>query len=120
MHELSVAQNIIEIVQDNLNQEQKDLVKIVRVKVGKLTNILVDSLVFSFEALTRDTNLSGALLEVEQLPLTTQCQDCGHQDSQDDFIFQCSSCRSTNIKVVSGSELMVSEIELKDDNGESL
>jgi hydrogenase nickel incorporation protein HypA/HybF len=118
MHELSIAQNIIEIVQDNLSQSQKDLVKIVRVKVGKLTNILVDSLTFSFEALTKDTNLAGAVLEVEQLPLTTKCQDCGHQDSQEDFIFQCSACLSTDIKIISGSELMVSEIELKDEDGE--
>ena len=118
MHELSVAQNIIEIVQDNLSEEQKDLVKIIRVKIGKLTNILVDSLQFGFEALTRETNLDGAVLEIEQLPLTIKCLDCGNQDSQEDYIFQCSSCGSTNIQVVSGNELMVSEIELKDENGE--
>jgi hydrogenase nickel incorporation protein HypA/HybF len=118
MHELSIAQNIIEIVQENLGRDQKDLVKIVRVKVGKLTNILVESLEFSFEALTTDTNLAGAILEIEQLPLTTKCQDCGHLDSHEDFIFQCSACKSTQIKIVSGSELMVSEIELKDQDGE--
>jgi len=114
MHELSIAQNIISIVQENLNTEQRNAVKKVRVKVGKLTNILVDSLVFGFEALTKDTNLDGVTLEVENIPLTIQCQDCKETSTLDDYIFSCPGCHSTAITLVSGNELMVSEIELND------
>ncbi len=114
MHELSIAQNIIEIVQDHLPEDQKYSVKTVRVKIGKLTNILPDSLVFSFDALTRETNLNGASLEIEHLPLTIECGDCGLQSSGNEFIFACPECGSTSIKIVSGNELMVTEIELND------
>jgi hydrogenase nickel incorporation protein HypA/HybF len=114
MHELSIAQNIIEIVQDNLPEDQKYSVKAVRVKIGKLTNILTDSLIFGFDALTRETNLNGVRLEIEHLPLTIECSDCGTRSSGDDFFFACPECGSTSIKIVSGDELMVSEIELND------
>ena len=118
MHELSIAQNIISIVQEHLSEEQKFSVKYVRVKVGKLTNILTDSLIFGFDALTRETNLDGVVLEVEHIPLTIDCGDCGKSTSLDDYIFKCPHCQGTSISVVSGNELMVSEIEL-DDDGEN-
>jgi hydrogenase nickel incorporation protein HypA/HybF len=114
MHELSIAQSIISIVQENLNQEQQHSVKCVKVKIGKLSNILVDSLVFGFEALTKETNLDGVVLEVENIPLTIRCKDCETLTSLDDYIFSCPACDSTAITLVSGTELMVSEIELND------
>ena len=115
MHELSIAQNIISIVQEHLNEQQKFSVKTVRVKVGKLTNILTDSLIFGFDALTRETNLNGVVLEIEHIPLTVECTDCGKSTALDNYIFQCPNCRSSSISVVSGNELMVSEIELDDE-----
>lgn len=114
MHELSIAQNIIEIVNDNLNDHQKNIVKSVRVKVGKLTNILPDSLVFSFEALVKDTDLDGAVLEIEHLPIKIKCAECGAVSTSDDFLFSCEKCGGNQIKILSGNEFLVSEIELKD------
>ena len=115
MHELSIAQNIISIVQEHLSKEQLYSVKSVRVKVGKLTNILTDSLIFGFDALTRETNLDGVILEVEHIPLQIECGNCGKSTSLDGYIFQCPRCRSTSISVISGNELSVSEIELDDE-----
>lgn len=114
MHELSIAQNIIDIVQENLAPDQRQVVKTVRVKVGKLTNILVDSLMFGFEALAKETNLEGVTLEVEQLPLRIKCNDCGKETDLDDYAFSCPVCDSSAIKVISGQELLVQEIELND------
>jgi hydrogenase nickel incorporation protein HypA/HybF len=114
MHELSIAQNIIEIVQDHVPENKQKSVKIIRVKIGKLTNILTDSLQFGFEALTRETSLSSASLEIEELPLTIECRECGQKRSINDFIFSCPGCQSSDIQVVSGNELSVSEIELND------
>ena len=114
MHELSIAQNIIEIVNDNLNDHQKNIVKSVRVKVGKLTNILPDSLVFSFEALVKDTDLDGAVLEIEHLPIKIKCAECGAVSTSDDFQFSCEKCGGNQIKILSGNEFLVSEIELND------
>ena len=114
MHELSIAQNIIEIVNDNLNDHQKNIVKSVRVKVGKLTNILPDSLVFIFEALVKDTDLDGAVLEIEHLPIKIKCAECGAVSTSDDFLFSCEKCGGNQIKILSGNEFLVSEIELND------
>lgn len=114
MHELSIAQNIIEIVLENLADDQKQLVKVVRVKIGKLTNILPDSLLFSFEALTKETSLDGTKLEIEHLPLRIKCMDCGEITTSNEFIFSCQNCKGNRINIISGNEFLVSEIELND------
>lgn len=115
MHELSVAKNIIDIVQESLTPSQRQLVKTVRVKIGKLTNIFVDSLLFGFEALTKDTDLEGATLEIEQLPILVVCSDCGKESELNDFVFRCPVCQSSNLNIISGQELFVHEIELNDE-----
>ncbi|RQW01424.1 MAG: hydrogenase maturation nickel metallochaperone HypA [Calditrichaeota bacterium] len=114
MHELSIAQNIIDIVQEYVPAESKNSVKTIRVKIGKMSNIMVDSLLFGFEALTKETNLDGAQLEIEQLGLTIRCEECGKETIADDFVFKCPQCGSTSIRIVTGNELMVSEIEIDD------
>lgn len=114
MHELSIAKNIIDILNENLTTDQKCKVKTVRIKVGKLTNIMVDSLLFGFEALTRETDFEGVTLEVEPLPLRIKCENCGKETDLDDFAFSCPVCQGSAIQIISGQELIVKEIELND------
>lgn len=114
MHELSVAYEIIGIVNENLPEGNRRPVKSVKLKIGKLTNILPDSLTFCFEALIKDTPLNGAVLDIQHIPITLQCQQCHTVSEIDDFIFTCPSCGSADIKTVAGDELQVSEIEIMD------
>jgi hydrogenase nickel incorporation protein HypA/HybF len=114
MHELSIAQGIIDIVHENISKTKNPDVKIVRVKIGKLTNILVDTLIFGFEALIKDTDLDGTKLEIEHLPIVISCDQCGKKSSLDNISFFCPACDGPVIKIISGNELMVSEIEIND------
>lgn len=114
MHELSIAKNIIDILDENLTIDQRCKVKTVRIKVGKLTNIMVDSLLFGFEALTKETDFEGVILEIEQLPLRIKCKNCGKETELDDFAFSCPVCQGSDIQIISGQELIVKEIELND------
>ena len=120
MHELSIAYEINGIVDQYVKPEQKKLIKSVRVKIGKLQNILPDSLIFCFEALNSAGNYIGPKLEIEQISVAIQCKNCGSINEIDGFAFGCNGCGSTDIKVIRGNELYVTEIELYDDNQEVL
>ena len=113
MHELSIAHEICGIVLQHL-PDNCGAVKSVRVKVGKLSNVLVDSLQFCFEAITRDTPVEGAQLDVEEVPVTISCNHCGDVTNIENFIYSCGSCSSTDIKLKSGTEMQVVDIELND------
>jgi hydrogenase nickel incorporation protein HypA/HybF len=116
MHELSVAQEILGIVLQYVPEPKPDTVKSVKVSVGKLSNILKDSLTFCFEAITSDTPLKGTKLEVIELPVKIQCSGCSEVSEIDEPVFACPNCGDNKIKVISGTELKVDEIELFDEN----
>lgn len=113
MHELSIAQEIINIVKSSL-PENYSRVKSVKLKVGKLSGILIDSLEFCFESIVTQTELDGAKLEVEEIPITIKCIDCNAESILDEPIFQCPKCQSFNVQLVTGKELSISEIEIED------
>lgn len=116
MHELSVAQEILGIVYQYVPNPKPNTVKSVKVSVGRLSNILTDSLTFCFEAITSDTPLKGTRLEIIELPVKIQCSSCNEVSEIDEPVFACPNCGDNQIKIISGTELKVDEIELFDEN----
>jgi hydrogenase nickel incorporation protein HypA/HybF len=112
MHELSIAYEINEIVDQYVKAEQKKFIKSVRVRIGKLQNILPDSLSFCFEAINSSGDSIGPKLEIEPVPITVECNKCGSVNKIEGLAFNCIDCGNTDIKVITGNELSVVEIEL--------
>jgi hydrogenase nickel incorporation protein HypA/HybF len=114
MHELSIAHSIVGIVQDNVPAQEQEKVTRVRVRVGRSSGVVPDSLVFAFEALVSGTPLSGALLVIEEIPFSLHCRTC-NQDSINTAGFAlCMNCGSSETEIISGTELSVADIEIAD------
>ena len=114
MHELSIAQSIVEMVQQHVPPSNWDHVVAVRLKVGTLSGVVPDSLEFSFQAITSDTPFRHARLEIETIPFRVQCNACQATTVSEGGFAACSQCGSIETKVLSGSELHISEIELEE------
>lgn len=112
MHELSIAQEIIRIAEQYIDEENSKI-KSVRVKIGKLQNVLVDSLEFCFDGLIPNSRLSGSKLIVEKIPLVVECKRCKKISESDEYIFICKHCGGNNIDIKTGNELTISEIEFE-------
>jgi len=117
MHELSMAENIIEIVKENLTET--GLVKSVKVRIGELANVIPESLEFCFDAITRGTPFENAKLEIENVSIVARCENCGVDSKINDYLFRCESCGSSDVKIISGNDLRVVEIEMDDGAKES-
>jgi hydrogenase nickel incorporation protein HypA/HybF len=116
MHELSIAQGIVEIAEQHL-PPGSGRVTSVKVRVGELAGVVVDSLSFCFSAITTGTRLEGARLDVEHVPVTARCTGCGALSTITESEFLCGDCGGRELSIVTGRELQVSELEL-DDNEE--
>jgi len=119
MHELGIAQNILQIIQQSVPADQAEDVRSVRMRVGQLSGVVPDSLSFCFAAIVNDTAMRQASLEIEQVPVTSECRDCKHRFALEEWAFTCPSCKSTNLELISGRELEVVEIELVDERGDA-
>lgn len=116
MHELSIAHSILDIVREAV-PATGDLarLRVVKVRVGRLSGVLSDSLDFCFSALVGDTPLAGARLAIEEVPARIDCRGCGGESLIDDPIFACPACGSTDVRLIAGQELAVTELELAED-----
>jgi hydrogenase nickel incorporation protein HypA/HybF len=115
MHELGIARNILEIVQQFIPPDQEAAVKRIRIRIGQLSGVVPDSLEFCFSALLSETQMGQAALVMEKIPTVSLCKDCRHRFTVDDFVFSCPACKSLNLQVISGNELEIVDIELVDD-----
>jgi hydrogenase nickel incorporation protein HypA/HybF len=108
MHELSITQNIIEIV---TQQAHGQPVLRLRLVIGQLSAILPDSIRFCFEACTPGTVLEGAILEIDEIPGRGQCRHCGHEMALDIPFGICEQCDSLEIDIIAGQDLLIKEME---------
>jgi Zn finger protein HypA/HybF involved in hydrogenase expression len=49
----------------------------INLKVGKLAAVVPDSLKFCFEVAAKNTPLEGAILHIEEIPVTARCKHVG-------------------------------------------
>jgi hydrogenase nickel incorporation protein HypA/HybF len=120
MHELGIAQNIYEIVQQSVPEELGPDVRKIRIRVGQFAGIIPDSLEFCFGVIINETKMKQAALCIEQIPLMAECRECKCQFQIEEYNFRCSSCGSTNLELISGKELEIVDIEVAEKGDETL
>lgn len=108
MHELHLAGEIIAIVEEEMAKRGLKKVAIVGVKVGALAGVDPEALSFGFEASVADTDLSGALLAVETIPVSGRCRACGKNFEVMEYVFICPYCGAVDVIVEKGEEMNIS------------
>jgi len=120
MHELGIAQSILDVVRQAVPEDQASAVRWVRIRVGQFSGIVPDSLEFCFRAIVGETPMSQAGLAIEQVPTVFQCKKCAYRFQVNDLEFQCQSCQSPDLEIISGRELDIVEIELAEEGDKAL
>lgn len=110
LHELSVAREIIEIVREEMTRLKLKKVEVINLRVGALTELNHDSLLFGFEASVANTPLDGAKLVIESVPIKGHCRSCTKEFEVEEFVFICPHCGSSDLKVLEGEELDIDHL----------
>ena len=117
MHELSLAENILDIVKQYVpEKERRHLIK-VRLRVGTNAGVVLDSLRFSFEAILHGTEMETAALEIESIPYTVDCNACGRTSMPESGSVGCPLCGGIDTRITAGTELQVVDLELAEPSG---
>ncbi len=112
MHELSIAQNIIDIVGRYVPPAEQERVRKVTVRLGALAGVVPDSLAFCFTAIIHHTPLANAVMEMEHVPFTVACRSCNRTSATEPGIVLCPLCGSRDTEIMSGTELQVVSLEV--------
>lgn len=114
MHELSIAQNIVEIVRQSVPANELENVTAIKLKIGEMAGVVSDSLEFGFMAITSETELKNAKLQIEKVPFVFKCSACGKESGNEFGMTLCQHCGGTDTTILSGMEIQVVEVELKE------
>ena len=115
MHELSIAMSIIEGASQEAMSRGGAQVHVVHLKLGPLSGVVKDALLFSYGLACEGTLLEGSQLVIEEVPVVVYCPDCKTEKTLDSIQrFCCPTCGALTPDVVSGKELELVAIEITD------
>jgi hydrogenase nickel incorporation protein HypA/HybF len=114
MHELSIAMSIVEAAADEAKQRGVN-VNAVHLRLGALSGVVKDALLFSYEVACQDTPLAGSRLIIEDVPVTVFCRHCKQNRVLASLqSFTCPDCGTPTAEVVQGKELEVFALEVEE------
>jgi hydrogenase nickel incorporation protein HypA/HybF len=114
MHEMGIANSILDGVR--AESERRNGVKVVRVgvRVGELAAVEPESLRFCFEVLVSGTPLDPLALDLEVSPRRSRCADCGRVFTAPDALAPCPACGSAKCAFAGGDELEFTFMEIEE------
>lgn len=113
MHELSIAQNIVDIVEEEAKKKNALKVTVVTLEVGALSGIETDALNFAWDSAVQNTLLDHALLKVSPVKGKARCGLCQHEFTMTDFFDLCPFCQSFRHEILEGKELKLKTFEIE-------
>ncbi len=112
MHEMSIVQSLLSIVEEEMVKNNATTLKSVRVKIGKMSGIVPEALSTCFDILISKTDMRGTVLKMDIAPLIGYCRKCKEDFEVIEYNFSCPECNSTDIDIISGREMNIVEIEV--------
>lgn len=113
MHEMSLAESVLQIIEDAASKEGFVRVKTVWLEIGKLSCVEKDAISFCFDAVVKDTVAEGARLEIVETVGQGRCTRCGHETQIDTLYEACPRCGSYGMQVIAGDAMRVKELEVE-------
>jgi hydrogenase nickel incorporation protein HypA/HybF len=117
MHELSIATAVVNTAVKHAGGRP---VSVVSMRVGRLRQVVPDSLQFYFEIVARDTVCQGSRLELIEIELQLRCSDCGREWSPEYPMFRCPNCDSAAVSIDAGEQLEVDYIEVEEEEAQCI
>jgi len=116
MHELSIATKLIEIASEEAARQGGAQVVAVHLKLGQLSGVVKEALLFSWEAVCEGTALAGSHLVIEEVAVAVYCPSCQTERTLPSIQrFVCPVCAAPTSRLLKGREVEVVALEISDE-----
>lgn len=113
MHEMSLAEGILELVEETARREKAQRVKTIVLEIGQLASVETSALEFCFAAVAAAGPAGEARLVIVEVPGAGECLACGRVVSMESLFGVCPDCGSHRLQATAGTEMRVREIEIE-------
>lgn len=112
MHEMSLAEGIRSIVQDQARAHGFARITVLRLEIGRFAGVEKPALEFAFDVVMRGSPAEDARLEIIDLPGQAMCYDCMKSVEIDDRLAPCPLCGGGRLIPQGGDEMRIKDMEV--------
>lgn len=113
MHELSVAQALVEQVENIVREQHANNATLIRVRIGALSGVVPELLTTAFSLAAAGSAAEHAEMEIVDAPIRVRCQTCGAETEAKANRLLCGACGDWHTQVISGDDLILESVELE-------
>jgi hydrogenase nickel incorporation protein HypA/HybF len=111
MHEMTLAESVLQIVEDAARREGLRRVRAVWLEIGQLSSVEPEAMRFCFDAVARDSVAEGARLEIVTTAGAAWCLECSERVALAELGDACPRCGGYRLRVTEGADMRVKELE---------
>ena len=115
MHEYSIVQSLLDVIEDNARKNSSNKVKKIVVKIGVLSGVEPHLLEMAFNTFKEKTICEDAEFIMEIQPIVVKCEECGSisKFEKNQIFFECQSCGGVELDVLDGEDMLLMSLELE-------
>jgi len=113
MHEMSLNESVLQILQDNAKSKGFERVKTVWLELGELSGVEIEAMRFCFDVIMKDTLADQAKLEIIRVPGQAWCMQCATTVKVKQLFDACPGCGSYQVQVTGGDQMQIKELEVE-------
>jgi hydrogenase nickel incorporation protein HypA/HybF len=111
MHEMALAEEVLQIVEDAARREGFRRVRALWLEIGQLSSVEPEAMRFCFEAVARDSVADGAHLEIVAAAGRAWCETCAAPVALASLGDACPLCGGFRLRVTEGTQMRVQQLE---------
>ncbi len=114
MHEYSIVQSLLDIIEEHARKYEAKSVRKVVVKVGVLSGVEPHLLQIAFDTFKEGTVCDKAILDMHIQPIIARCRSCGEKNeyAKDQIFFECQQCGNVDLEILDGESMLLMSLDL--------
>jgi hydrogenase nickel incorporation protein HypA/HybF len=114
MHEMSLTEGVIRILEEQAATHGFTKVKTVWLEIGDLSQVDPESMLFCFDAIAKGSPVAAeAVAEIVRVPGRAWCLDCADSVAVATRYDACPKCGGFGLQVTAGGEMRIKELEVE-------
>ena len=112
MHELSLCEQVLELIQQQAGLQAFKQVKTVHLEIGKLSCVEAEAMRFCFDSVVAGSIAEGARLEIEQPEALGWCSACQQLMHIEQRFEVCAHCGHFPLEIRKGEQMRIKYLEV--------